>query len=178
MKYIITAITFLLLTAMSCKKNKDNQNDLLPPVTQTGANTFGCLVNGKVYIPKGYSGTGTPNPKISLEFFNGKLILGIVTNQLENGNSVGFVDIYFFDSVLSPGIYNYPDKMNFSIGWSKVINNCFTPAGDTTVKKWGDAVITKFDNANKIVSGNFNCKFKTQTCDTVFITNGRFDFKF
>lgn len=178
MQYILTAITFLLLTAMSCKKDKTTDEDQLPPITQTGANTFGCLVNGKVYIPKGYNGTGTPNPKISLEFFNGNLILSITTNQLENGNSLGYVNISISDTVLSPGIYNYPGKMNFSIGWPNVINNCFTPAFDTTVKKWGEALVTKFDNVNKIVSGNFNCKFKTETCDTVFITNGRFDFKF
>ena len=163
----------------ACKKGSTTTTqDQLPPATQIGANTFGCLINGKVYIPKGYNGTGTPNPKISLETFNGKLILGIVTNQLENGNPQGFVIISFFDSVLSPGIYAYSDKMNFSVGWAKVINNCFTPAGDTTVKKWGEGFITKFDNVNKIVSGTFNCKFKTQTCDTVFITDGRFDFKF
>ncbi len=178
MKYIITAITFLLLTAMSCKKNKGSQEDQLPPVTETGANTFGCLINGKVWIPKGYNGTGTPNPKISIEFFNAKMILGITTKHLENGDPMGYVIISLVDSVLSPGPYKYPDKMDFSIGWSKVLNTCFTATSDTTVKKWGEAVITRFDNINKIVSGTFNCKFKTQTCDTVYITNGQFDFKF
>ena len=29
----------------------------LPPITQEGKNTFGCLVNGKVWLPKGYDGT-------------------------------------------------------------------------------------------------------------------------
>ncbi len=27
----------------------------MPSETQTGANTFGCLVNGKVFLPKGIS---------------------------------------------------------------------------------------------------------------------------
>ena len=41
----------------ACKKDKTNEDpeDQLPPATQTGTNTFGCLVNGKVYIPKGYT---------------------------------------------------------------------------------------------------------------------------
>lgn len=177
MKYLIIAVSLLILCAASCKKNKGSKEDQLPPITQTGANTFGCLINGKVWIPKGYNGTGTPNPKISIEFFNGKMFLGIVTSQLENGNSQGYMDIYFFDSVLSADVYNYPDKMNFSASWPKVINGCFTPAGDTTVKKWGQAIITKFDNINKIVSGIFSCKFKAPSCDTVFISNGRFDLK-
>lgn len=178
MKYIITAITFLLLTAMSCKKNKDNQKDQLPPATQIGANTFGCLVNGKAYIPKGYSGTGTPNPKISFDFFNNNTFFSINSNHFENRNPTGFMDISFFDSILLPGIYQFPKKMNFSIGWPKVLGTCFTPAFDTTVKKWGTGIITRFDNTNRIISGTFNCKFITQTCDTVFVTEGRFDFKF
>ena len=31
--------------------DKFNGDDKLPPETQTGANTVGCLVNGKVYLP-------------------------------------------------------------------------------------------------------------------------------
>lgn len=62
--------------------------------------------------------------------------------------------------------------MNFSVGWPKDPNTCFTPKSETTVKKWGEAVITSFDNTNKIVRGNFNCKFQTQICDAVYINNG------
>ena len=178
MKYLITAFTFLLLTAMSCKKNKDNQHDQLPPATQIGANTFGCLVNGKVYIPKGYSGTGTPNPKISFDFFNGKKIFSINTNHFENTDPTAFMGISFLDTLLLPGVYNFPEKLNFNIGWSKILNNCYTPANDTTIRKWGKGLITKFDKTKNIISGTFECKFKAQNCDTVFITNGRFDFKF
>ena len=47
--FLLTAITLL----NSC--DKDGQlfagKDQLPPETQTGANTVGCLVNGKVYLP-------------------------------------------------------------------------------------------------------------------------------
>lgn len=32
----------------SCKKEKE---DILPPATQIGAGTFGCKINGKVYVP-------------------------------------------------------------------------------------------------------------------------------
>ena len=53
MKYqslLIIIATFLLLGS-SCKKDKlVNEIDKLPPATQTGANTFGCLVNGKAWI--------------------------------------------------------------------------------------------------------------------------------
>ena len=50
-------LSFLLITLFTfsnCKKNKPtNPVDELPPETQTGANTFGCLVNGQVFKPGG-----------------------------------------------------------------------------------------------------------------------------
>jgi len=41
----------------TCKKKDPpigtNAIAQLPPITTTGANTFGCLVNGEVWLPKG-----------------------------------------------------------------------------------------------------------------------------
>ena len=41
---------FCLLLFNNCKKN---EQDALPPATQNGANTFGCLVNGKPWVSTG-----------------------------------------------------------------------------------------------------------------------------
>ena len=57
-----TLLIALVLTSLlfpQCKKNK-NDEPALPPETQIGANTFGCLVNGKILIPQGSSLSG-PN---------------------------------------------------------------------------------------------------------------------
>lgn len=48
------AILLLLLTTLfffQCRKHK-SELEKLPPETQTGAEAFGCLVNGKVFTPK------------------------------------------------------------------------------------------------------------------------------
>ncbi|TXT34444.1 MAG: hypothetical protein FD136_331 [Chitinophagaceae bacterium] len=51
--FLIIAVSFVLLSS-SCRKNKPvNPIDQLPPETQTGANTFGCLVDGGVFKPGG-----------------------------------------------------------------------------------------------------------------------------
>jgi len=47
---------FLLIVGLilitSCDKDDDqNPLDKLPPITQNGAQTFGCLINGKPFIP-------------------------------------------------------------------------------------------------------------------------------
>ncbi len=59
MKTLLLCSLAILLTAGSCKKSAEKQ---LPPATQTGANTFGCLINGKPYTatkpkPPGMSGS-------------------------------------------------------------------------------------------------------------------------
>jgi hypothetical protein len=47
----LAAITLLLLTT-ACGCVKDNLQDELPPITQTGENTFGCVIDGQVLIPQ------------------------------------------------------------------------------------------------------------------------------
>src|SRR5450759_808967 len=46
-KLILFIPLFVLFIQSSCKKNN------LPPETATGANTFGCKVNGVIYTPSG-----------------------------------------------------------------------------------------------------------------------------
>ena len=74
----LLAIAITLIFA-SCKKENE---DTLPPATQTGAGTFGCRINGKVYVPKGNSGTGAPNPKVQYDLdLNGQTYLSIGTGD-------------------------------------------------------------------------------------------------
>jgi len=50
----------LLLAALQglaqCKKYDPSPEEQLPPATQTGANTFGCLLNGQPWSPSGFNG--------------------------------------------------------------------------------------------------------------------------
>lgn len=55
-------LALVLLTQCSeCKNDPTPRDpaDQLPPATQTGANTFGCLVNGQPYTPSGSNSTPT-----------------------------------------------------------------------------------------------------------------------
>ena len=62
MKYnLVLLATAILLSTMlagsSCKKdNAPTTEEQLPPETQTGANTFGCKVDGKIYTASGKGG--------------------------------------------------------------------------------------------------------------------------
>lgn len=61
MKNLIILL-FTTFTLSCCNEEEDNNSktelEKLPPVTQSGANTAGCLVNGVAFLPKGFFPTG------------------------------------------------------------------------------------------------------------------------
>lgn len=75
MKYIILTACLTMFIGAGCKKNKPKTElEKLPPITQTGANTFGCLVNGRTWIPKGFD--GKPNFFVIVDpTFNGGILI-------------------------------------------------------------------------------------------------------
>jgi len=176
-KTILLPLLTCLFIFAQCKKDK-NAAGSLPPATQTGENTFGCLINGEVFVPKGYDGTGRPNPHVQYDYdLNGQPYLAISANLFNSNNSLGEV-LISFRNLTQPGFYQHPTTFNFSVGWPIEIGSCSTVIFDTTIQKHGGGTITKLDISNRIISGTFDFKYKTLQCDTVFITDGRFDIKF
>lgn len=73
-RYTLLFLSLILLSTSSCKDDDDtptNPVDQLPPATQTGENTFGCLLDGEVFIPSG----GTNPLDCVYQFVNGGIIL-------------------------------------------------------------------------------------------------------
>ncbi len=59
---ICLCVTLLAFASCkSCKKDADPENTL-PPATQTGANTFGCVINGQAWVPNGITTTPMTRP--------------------------------------------------------------------------------------------------------------------
>jgi hypothetical protein len=50
-------LMLVLLAFSSCKENDANPKEVLPAATMEGKNTFGAMVNGKVWLPKGRPST-------------------------------------------------------------------------------------------------------------------------
>ena len=66
MKFYLLGLPWLLVAG--CQKKDPTPADpaaQLPPATQTGAKTFGCLVNGQPWTPNGNN--GTPNLVVSYD---------------------------------------------------------------------------------------------------------------
>ena len=55
LKKIVLIFTIILLATACCKKEEEVKApiDQLPPLTHTGANKAGCLVDGEAFLPKG-----------------------------------------------------------------------------------------------------------------------------
>ena len=177
--FVLMIVSLFAILGNSCKKSSTNDKDKLPPITQTGANTFGCLINGEVYVPKGYSGTGTPNPHINYDYnFNGQPYFSIEVNQLTNRLNTGSVIISFLN-LNSIGYYSIGNEnFRYSIYWDEFLQNCFMSIIDSSTTALGGGYISKLDIPNRIISGTFDFKAIKPGCDTVRITDGRFDFKF
>lgn len=167
------ALGILLFSAISCCKDKDE--DKLPPETQEGKNTFGCLVNGKVWVPTGIT---FPSPNINAEVSKTQFRIGALKSK---GGYVSF-NIQFQPS---SGIFNLNNEKCMAAYGNSTANCYYRTDSITSI---GTLEITKFDSINNIISGRFSfnaSKFlivgtvSDESCDsTVTITEGRFDIKY
>ena len=187
-------ILFVLLFQMSCNKDSDNIKPdpvfQLPPETQTGANTFGVTINGKVYIPRDPTG-GTFGPSGHGMTFWGTSDSSWNELEVKDGASkVGFKIYIHLQQLQATGVSKYKLKTsNFQNGIDSIpFNNIFFKIWDFNISNYayygsvedqGEVNITRYDLPNRIVSANFSGKFvrNDNPNDFIKITDGRFDIK-
>ena len=171
----------LLLTTITlscCSSDDDNNNgDQLPPETQTGANTAGCLVDGQVFLPhqRGLNAALLCN----YEFIDGKFYFNLVIN--DNRETIGKTvsvrtgeislatnSIYLLN--ISNTIFQ-PDFIGGGGIYGIGASNYFY----TNSIKTGELKITRLDLSNSIISGTFWFDAVNSAGETVQIRSGRFD---
>ncbi len=186
MKYrlilLISSLFFITLTTSECKKHKPgNPVDQLPPKTQTGANTFGCLINGEVFLPKGPS--LSPILQCAYQYLNTNYSQGyffqLSVGHKYNTNDVAGIGIYTDSLPIMEGIFTLGDNQKGNayalyLRYKETENINLYTKSDLP----GQLVITKFDEINQIVSGTFWFDVVTSFGDTLKITDGRFDMQF
>ena len=177
MRQILLFATSLILLGAGCRKNKNKTSDQLPPETQTGANTFGCLIDGVVFKPKG-DPFGWPVIKAQYQFVNGKQGFGI-SGSRSDGNESKVVGIVGDSVRISTGTFELTKltKGNFRGGYSYMTLTMASPVQyQTNAINRGVLSITKFDSTNQIVSGMFWFDaIDSTTGKIVQIREGRFD---
>ena len=159
-----------LLALCSCNLFKEEEPQL-PPETQTGANTFGCYVNGELFVREGIRHLGEPNPRAVYSRSNE--ILGISAYQKKSG-------IYLYITIHKPK--EKSDNLEFDMYYRDYEKEIIIESKKEENIS-GEIYFTKFDTINKISSGYFsNIKlyyFQENSVikDSVLINQGRFDIK-
>ena len=168
-------LTVTVLTASMCRKKTVDPIDQLPPETQTGANTFGCLVDGKVFLPKGDPFAG-PVKKAQYQIVNGRQGFGVSAKNSTSGLVKG-VGIHGDSVSINVGTYNLADYNTMGIlsgSYAEFLSGNINEFYTNTINR-GQLVIKKFDTVNQIVSGTFWFDAKNSSGQIVQIREGRFD---
>ena len=168
MKYSYLIIVVMLF---SCSKSGDNSAELakLPPATETGANTCGCLVNGKAWVAKVPAVAGTQAYTI------GPVVFMNLTDSVSTA-------IHFVLRGYEPAINKYY-KINNGQGWSSASLDSCGYHSSKDLENISRIKFTKLDTVNRIMSGTFSHTFTRasatgSSCPVLKFTDCRFDLKY
>ena len=178
--YLKYLLVFLFITACNNDDNKKTTNpiDQLPPMTTSGKNTIGCLVNG---VP--FTDSGLMNNFYQLVEGEYHLVInwknGFGDNFKAGQISIRKTQIIEGESYILNN--NNSSLEEFSGGSAKYVFSDNSNSGEfnTNSNYYGTVTFTKFDTENGIMSGTF--EFQAQGLNTeeiVNITEGRFDLTF
>ncbi|KMQ71961.1 MULTISPECIES: DUF6252 family protein [Chryseobacterium] len=174
-------LLLFLFVVLSCGRNSSNDatpQDVLPAATTSGANTAGCLVNGKVLIPKNGSQSIGGQPLYGLlssvgpnfnfpPVGNDTWDLLITNHSTKNSLSINLEN-------LSQGIGEYQLNSSNTIAYKDGSGNYFTSSNNSGIVK-----ITRFDYLLGIYSGQFSSSLKnSNTGEIIEIKEGRFDINY
>jgi len=169
---LLLAIVAITCTGMMCECDDENYEPQLPPETTTGANTFGCLVNGEVWRN---GGVGFPNYSLAVQQLNDTSAI-IEAISIKNKIHSSFLIYLSNEENLVSKKYTINNSNIYTNYWSftEDSNN-----DDCSYEQSGKGFIeiTRFDLINGIVSGRFEATLYSDSCDSIVITKGRFDLK-
>ncbi|AFM03426.1 hypothetical protein Fleli_0977 [Bernardetia litoralis DSM 6794] len=171
-KLIFSVFVLLIFLCAKCEDDTPkNPIDLLPPATQTGANTFGCLVDGEAFTPD-----NRPNSfDHSYVYSDGGYYL-YISGSRTNPNGVISPAIGTEKlSILEGETYFLINRQKGSAygAWYRSSNSSYT-----STEYSGELYINKHDFANKIISGTFWYDIKDAFGDVHQIREGRFDIRY
>lgn len=176
-KKILILISTAILS-LACERD-DNFATKLPPITTTGENTFGALIEGEVYVPQ-LSGLSS---RLAIEFDFPEppdYFFSVRTTRTSRESSLKSANLWIrqpyvkkvglYETITASGDYKNTRYRNFF--YHDTIENCGTLEGRLE--------IIHLDTINKIISGTFELQLikSDQPYDQCLeITSGRFDLK-
>jgi len=186
MKKFFLAALCLWLFLPACKKDEPQPNNhglpdytVLPPATQEGKNTFGCLVNGEVWVPRVPVGSVTIYDKgFSFDETKG---LGygygnctLLEMPIDDWMSIGFGKSYF-----QPTEFNTTNDTSYAKAFSILFrrgNIYYRPDEGQTLTS-NRFTLTRIDTVRNFISGTFEFTLYSDNPlqAPIEVTDGRFD---
>lgn len=166
---------FIVTILLSCSHHYDDPQpvselDKLPPATQTGANTFGCLLDGVAFKP----GITNNSYNCFYQFVNGEYYFLVTANNTKN-NVSSAIYVGTEKQTISQGqTLNLFERTTGNAWGAYFVDNPYTTNNTYT----GQLKITKLDFTHNIVSGTFWFNVIDSQNVVHHITNGRFDMQF
>ena len=172
-------IAILILTSFiffsNCKKNKDaptTDNDHgLPNATQTGADIFACRINDQNFIS--LSGIYNMGGKASADTL---FCFGAIKGSDYFENLIVTINGWAAQGKDFQLTQNGNNTIRLSTN-----RNCKGNLGSNVYNAnaiSGTCHISAINKIKNIISGSFNCKIPVTDCDTLVVTEGRFDIQF
>lgn len=159
MKKFSLTVFILAILFSSCRQNKTVDTTILPEPTQTGAGTFGCLVDGYIYVGGRYEdiihGTGK---SIIFKYDTAAKAMNVVVKVKNEDKSYIKFTIDGLDRNANSQTCNF---INSRFGQYSDDNK-----GDSKLDSIGVVNITRLDYYRRIISGTFY---------GTIIKEGRFD---
>jgi hypothetical protein len=181
----LTVLFFISLFCNHCKKS--TQSPTLPPITETGANTFGCLIDGKVWVPH-FTCNYLANPCSEINYSilpadsSAKLPIIFVFMAGNDAGEHSYFNFAPWENSHISTTGNVADSLLISFDGNYGLNvPAFTYSNNLGA---GNNVfeITKLDSVNQIISGIFNFTLyaisNSGAVDSIVVTEGRFDLQF
>jgi hypothetical protein len=179
---VSTSIFLISVTSTSCNKSVGT-NYTLPPITQEGKNTFGCEINGKIWIPYFQCSKIGPGD-VQLSSYIGQYydfaILPLAFGLQAGNSQIDGHSLFDFRHngsgpflIFKTGNIFDSLQITYTKGDGTRYYNYIVKPLDTL----SYFQVTKIDTLNKIISGIFDFTLYAGYGDSVIIKNGRFDFQ-
>lgn len=170
-------LLLLLLTtfALSCCNKDDDKPiaeiDKLPPATQTGANTVGCLLNGNAFLPGNFPNT----TNCFYQLVDGEYYFYLNFNNNVSNNFLAISLGSEAKQIEQNQIFDLFERVDGNVFGSYTFE---TLNSITTHTHTGKLTITKLDEVNHIVSGTFWFDVIDNNGLVHQIREGRFDMQY
>ena len=156
-----------IFTFHSCNLFNMDNDPTLPDITQEGKGTFGCMIDGELFIPKGPDPTGGFRGNPHAKFIEVSGTLRIIAQNTDTWS----VNLSGSTGIFSEGEY---EIRNTGTVTNLLTSTCNKYLVDTTNSS---LIINYLETDLDIVSGVFSGQFINECDSTIIIqvTDGRFD---